>query len=299
MEKRSKPGKRLLARLRSLGSEYDNELEIAVFATRRNGHHAFMNWACAQVEGTYCHLNDTRINSNPFRTTRGAVRFSTNIKGFAPSLEALGLLRHKQLLMYNFEDFPFDVPVRRMSGVGSSRRYLRVLVLRDPFNQFASRLQGLRHLPRSLRLTPVVVEIWKAHAREFLGETNHLGEKLCVAYNRWHADRSYRQEIAEKIGLRFTDKGRSYVSPAGSGSSFDGARLQNRGEQMQVGKRYEAFLEDSQYLEVFRRNPDLFELSRAVFGELPAAEEVRLRCASVSRYATRVGPISRSAPHSR
>lgn len=82
-----------------------------------------------------------------------------------------------------------------------------MLILRDPFNLFASRLAWDRRM-RSLgdvgtRLVPphTARRIWKQHAREILGQRRHLGpERVDIRYGAWVTDRDHRAEVARRIG---------------------------------------------------------------------------------------------------
>lgn len=99
-----------------------------------------------------------------------------------------------------------------------------ILLLRDPLNLFASRLEGLGP-PRGLNLgpdatqedvdlrRPEVEASLPAHIgwyinnyRELSGATEMIGNKTCILYNRWLVDRDYRRAIIEKdLGLKFSD----------------------------------------------------------------------------------------------
>lgn len=110
-----------------------------------------------------------------------------------------------------------------------------ILLLRDPLNLFASRLEGLgpprglnlgpeaseeevaRRVPEVLSAMPHYMGLWFNHHREFSGETNRVRNKTCILYNRWLVDRDYRRAIVEgDLGLKFTDSGHM----ARAGSSF-------------------------------------------------------------------------------
>lgn len=108
-----------------------------------------------------------------------------------------------------------------------------VLIVRDPLNLFASRLAGLRP-PSGLKFDPedderarsvlsstvrramqAQIDNYTNHWREYSGESNLLSNKVCVCYNYWVTDPSYRRSlIEESFGLAFTDS--SYSVKAGS-----------------------------------------------------------------------------------
>jgi hypothetical protein len=143
--------------------------------------------------------------------------------------------------------------------IGNSRRVFEVLVLRDPFNLFASRLQcswGNMALNQ--------VAFWLEHASEFVGKTSYLQNKLVVSFNDWFRSEDYRRNLAEAIGRPFSDKALQNVSPWGDGSSFDGKSFDGRAQQMAVLDRWRHFQDDDRYRQLFDR-PELWQLAEQVF----------------------------------
>lgn len=266
-----------------------NRNELCVVGLQRCGQHAVIHWILAQARGRRCFLNDAALHTNPFVTfspgeieTRGYWRF--DLAG-----EAAGRLSRKDWLIYNYEDAhplePFGgaFPRQRDAFVGTSERRLVMLILRDPFNFFASRLQwgrsdsaGWSRRPlRDAESRDYLVALWKAHAREYLGDTRHLpDEAVPVSYNRWCADRDYRRALAGRLGVPFTDKARSRLANYGPASSFDGLRYLGRAHRMDVLERWRHFVGDPFYRAIFE-DPEIWSLSDRAFGPLPGASVLR------------------------
>jgi hypothetical protein len=276
----------VLARCRPWG--VPNDTEIRVLAMRRSGHHAVVNWVLAQAEGWACFLNDCQREGNPYATCRPSTSVVPVSSDAATRLfwkaERSGVHTRKSLLMYNFEDAhpePFaagDAVAQSRRWVGRSGRVLNVLVLRDPFNLFASRLRWLRGRKGTglLKDPQQWVALWKAYAREAAGVTDHVPDRVCVSYNAWCLSESYRRGLAERLGLPFTDAGRQEVArwgPTVWGDSFDGLRYDGRAEDMDVLERWKQFQDDPVYRGLFE-DPELVALSRTVFGDLPGTDSV-------------------------
>ena len=201
--------------------------------------------------------------------------FRVNYAGFDLKRERTGALSAKDYLIHSYEDsFLGYACSRRFEAnhdafVGRSARRLDVLVLRDPFNLFASRrAMGASTLPAA-----TAVRMWKQHAAEYLGRPRYLKrDPVFVNYNRWVACREYRRGLAGRLGLAFTDAGVDAVPACGGGSSFDGVRFDGRARRMPVFERWLRFAGDPGYDRLF--DPELVGLASRIFGDLPASERL-------------------------
>ena len=245
-----------------------NDLEICALGMSRSGNHAIADWIFAQARRPKLLLNCAEGKTNPFFSCRPLAsglgwRAEPDIDIVA---EREGRFACKALLMHTYEDswlghaFSRELEEKREQWLGPARRRINLLVLRDPYNLFASRLKmgcGLRpHIAR---------KIWKQHAREALGETRRLrGETLVVLYNRWAGERSYRCEIAQALGLNFSDATFERVPECAGGSSFDGLRFSGRASEMPTGKRWMQFVEDGPFKDLFDRQ--MIALTERLFG---------------------------------
>lgn len=275
---------------------------------QRSGHHAIINWVIRQAEGRICFLNNCRPNSNPLQTHESS---ESRVCDLDIEAEARGQLSPKDWFIYNFEDCSLgDLPGRlfeanRLRWIGPSGRRIRLVVHRDVFNLFASKLRwayGRKCRPSFESITRLV-NIWKDYARLFLvvGEQSvtansesaggqhdcrarlHGDERsskstqvdtLLVRYNDWVRDSGYRRQLAQRLGLEFTDAGFNEVAkwgPVTWGDSFDGLDYEGRAQEMKVLERWKNFVDDGFYRRLFR-DGELIELSNMVFGEVPGTE---------------------------
>jgi len=154
---------------------YVNDTEIRVVGMSRSGNHAIIDWILAQARGRTCFLNCAEPGTNPFLSARPISEFESphrvNYRGFRAAREARGHLSYKDLLVHSYEDIFLRGLRRDAAGahrdrrVGRSRRRIDLLIVRDPFNLFASRLASrIGHVTLA-----TAGRIWCQHAREYLG----------------------------------------------------------------------------------------------------------------------------------
>jgi hypothetical protein len=257
-----------------------NTVEVAVFAQRRSGHHAIVNWLVSNFERDVVFLNENHIRTNPFLTEKGGWydRGDHNVRAGTERWrgEADGRLSRKDLLMYNFEDHSLAwlpvrwSPLKRLAWVGRSDRFHRVLVIRDPFNSLASRLRWMDDLPGAR----AAAQRWKEYARAYL-EAEARGF-IAIDYDRWFLSRPYREGIADQFGWpRQKEDSLRHVARFGPNTkadkSFDGLGHDERAQEMKVLERWQAYAEHDGYRSLFR-DPELKMLVRRVYGDIPALE---------------------------
>lgn len=247
---------------------------IRIVGMARSGNHAIIDWILAQLPGRWCFLNCVEPVTNPFHTVRpidrGDTGCQTNIPGFDLAGEQAGRLSPKETILFSQEDTFLKIALGSQataiqeSGIGAGARRIDVLILRDPYNLFASR----RRLAHQYVTDQTAVRIWKQHARAYLGETPYVGpEAVRIRYNDWACDRRYRQRIAQALGLHFTDAGIDRVARCAGGSSFDGTRYEGRAPEMPVFDRWRRYSDDPAFRRLF--DPQVAEFAERIFGPLP------------------------------
>jgi hypothetical protein len=264
-----------------------NDKEIRVIGMKRTGNHAIINWIFAQVPEKKCFLNYVAPNKNPFISfhKQGTVtEFPQEdfYEKFNLKAEQLGFFSRKKALIYSYEDdFLEDIasPVFEKNHdrwVGKSAARFELLILRDPFNLFASRLKLEARLDnvialRNDRERKTVIDMWKQYAHEMLNHTDILGEnKVTVNYNKWVTDVRYRKKLAETLKIEFTDEKAKEVIPVGGGSSFD--QDSTSSENMKLFERWKHFRDDKLFRSLFD-DRELLDLSDELFGEIPGVKE--------------------------
>lgn len=247
-----------------------NAREWRVIGLSRSGNHAILQWLIAQLPGAYTFLNCAEGQHNPYATVRpmdDGCCHRTNIRGYDFQAEAAGRFTPKDTLIFSHEDSFLrracsDVFERHHDEwVGRSAQRFDILILRDPYNLFASRLRN----PTGLVRPRSAMRIWKQHARQAINGGRMLRHNpVIIAYNRWFRDENYRRHIAEQLGLDFTDAGRLEVAACNGGSSFDGMTYRHHADRMRVLQRWEHYVGDRRYTALF--DDDVVNLARRVFG---------------------------------
>ncbi len=261
-----------------------NQNELRITGISRSGNHAVINWILAQIKNLrYCFLNCAEPKHNPFTSARplGTEKGSiyTNISEFSEADEKRGSFSQKDYLIYSYEDTflgPLGNPLFKKhhdKWVGSSSSQKDVLVLRDPFNLFASRIKAgflLTDTPhrRGQVSWKVLKRIYKQHAREFLGEKNSLGKKVLINYNRWVTDREYRKQISDELELEFLDDGFYELSRVAGGSSFEGTSISAEKLHEKIENRWKNYQHSPEFWKLF--DEEIAELSLQIFGETEA-----------------------------
>jgi hypothetical protein len=256
---------------------YTNQLELCIIGMSRSGNHAIIHWLLAQAQGRTCFLNCAEGKTNPFASARplhSGLAYEVNYSQFDYEGEQNGNFSSKDLLIHSYEDsFLGHVchplfEANHNQWVGSSHQRYDVLILRDPFNLFASR----RHSRLPHVSTNTGMRIWKQHAREFLRQTHRLNRPyILINYNRWATEQAYRRQLAAQLGLRFTDAGFLTVQKTGGGSSFDGLRYDGQAERMKTLERWKVYQDDPSFRKIF--DLEAVGLASQIFGALSGIVE--------------------------
>ena len=271
---------------RDIWSKVINQKEIRIAGLRRTGNHAIISWIQEQEkeqkQGSVFHINNVVTNENPYRYKYQNLcyyfpQYKWSIEQFKNQKK--GNLTLKYCLIYSYEDYAleeiFSDQFERKHDLylGKTQSRYDVLILRDPFNLLASRLKNNFLSVKSSHLN--FVDLWINYAKEYLGETNYLRHnKVCINYNLWVGNKDYRQEIASKLRIKFTDVGIDKVHGCGGGSSFDGRELDGQAHKMDVNNRWKHYMENSVYCQLIN-NEQLLDYSHKIFGHIPGTEALR------------------------
>ena len=280
-----------------------NQKEIRVIGLRRTGNHAVINWIISQQAGKSFHINNVAVGTNPYRQK------SDNLRRYHPEhikmanvyrRQAVGNLIERDCLIHSYEDWSLQQIAqpqfeRNLSlYLGRSAQRLDVLILRDPFNLFASRLKQGFVATRASGAT--MVDLWLAYAKAFIGENHPLQNPIFVNYNRWFTEKAYRQKLAAQLGLTFSDAGLEQVTAFGGGSSFEGTRVS--GQSLDVTNRWRAFANDPAFQHLFN-NEAVWDYSERIFGHIPGTDSLRhSQSSTAQRQAQKSTPRFSSTPRS-
>lgn len=182
----------------------------------------------------------------------------------------------KDALIYSFEDIQpndsrlnlFDQELTQY--IGNSQKKINLIILRDPFNLFASLLKS-KMMNKNDEDKFKYISLFKGYAREYIDQIdqkinikNDSDHKIFVSYNQWFSEANYRIELAEKLGFAVIKDSYQKISDRGQGSSFDSFKYENQASSMKVIERWKVFKDDLFYKSLFE-DRDLLELSQIIF----------------------------------
>ena len=282
---------------------------------QRSGNHAIISWLIAQFSGgSSLFFNNVKHDCNdPFASADKI----TSGESDKPLLTSDLRDKFWDLIVYSYEndtrkmesDVSFLESAHDPKWENTKTRFLEVseysydvIILRDPFNFFASRLVKKSDLTGEKNDKKVVAD-WKELASEAMKWIAlDRPNKIVILYNFWFSDKFYRKRICALMGGRFTDRTLNFVPPTGGGSSFDASNFNHfswnrifrkwykifelkryanvkhyytrmRGaKKMDVMERWIRLRNNPEYQEIFK-DPDLILLSENLFGVMPGTRE--------------------------
>ncbi|MGK9170158.1 hypothetical protein KXR53_27845 [Inquilinus limosus] len=204
---------------------------INVISTKRSGHHAFVRWL-RQHRDTPTAFANNLVIGEPIRS-----RLLRLDRPPAPGKSA------PDAVIFNYEGVTrLGLEVAwRLQRVADGRM-VDLLFLRDPLNLCAS----LLHRKRLVRLDLVMILRQLFAERDWLeayAEGAVPGLSL-IGYNAWLTDAAYRQRVADRLGLRSSERVTA-VTRHGGGSSFKDLASVGDDEARRLTTRWHGYREDS------------------------------------------------------
>ena len=204
---------------------------INVISTKRSGHHAFVRWLRQNREMPAAFVNNAVIGE-PIRAHLRAV------SGPAARGQGAG-----GTTIFNYEGVTrlgLEAAWQMQRAAGGRR--VDLLFLRDPLNLAAS----LMHRKRVARLDLVMILRQLFAERDWLkayAEGAVPGLPL-IGYNAWVLDADYRQRVADRLGLRSSERVAA-VTRHGGGSSFKDLASVGDDEARRLTTRWHGYRADS------------------------------------------------------
>lgn len=228
-----------------------------VFATKRSGHHGIISWITEQ-HGDITFLNNVAVSEDqtvfvPNRTNRDIV------------------VGNGTDLLVNFEiavaDDCWGIHKQRWADsapVRAATRVYPILVIRRFRNWLASLVLHASAIP-----TATHVAVYNQHLYAIQHQTVPLPGLLIIRYDDWFSNRAYRQAIAAKLNIPFTDAGLNTVLRYGGGSTFDGKSYNGHAQCMNVLNRWQQVQDDPSFAVPFKQYHELDQLSEDFFSQAP------------------------------
>lgn len=202
----------------SAGRSYDI---LVLFGMRRSGNHLAINWILGQVPGSAVFYNNIRQKGHPFDvgTREFRIRFPNTRPRMILSYEDLTA---PEIMKGPLPEFLADRVARH------DVRVLSGVILRDPYNLFASRL---KKWPERFATDTDIrrqQELFLSHAALAENPIPVFGDMpvVPILYNPLVTDPVYREELSQQLYIRSGSDGLDEVPSYGHGSSFDGYQTQ-------------------------------------------------------------------------
>ncbi len=242
--------------------------EFRVVGMRRTGNHAILQWVISLMEGHCFFCNDlpldTPLLKAPIRTFEKGV----------------GNTRY---LLHTYEDkTPSSIFItmvdQEVKLAGPSARQTDLLLIRDPFNLFASRYVWKDPQGEAFRTDQDyrdrIVGLWKEVAKDFLKSSSppHRN-RVNINYNQWFGDEDYRKDLAAQMGLTYKAGVLDKVPEHGGGSSFEAQDKDGAGTSLKVLERWKNVAHEEVYRAIFQ-DQELIELSTKIFGHIPDTQQL-------------------------
>ncbi|MHA2063709.1 MAG: hypothetical protein ACXABY_04920, partial [Candidatus Thorarchaeota archaeon] len=180
-----------------------NNKLIMIFGIRRSGIHLTANFFAEQFNEPVVILNNQSVMQFAEAETAG-------VDGELESVNARIVI---------FEEHPaasFDIPVIHEyfpSLLGKYKEIHRIVLLRDPYNLFASRL---KHYPEVLSVEKTWIKRdfvrgnWLTYADRYLNPDGMIP----VSYNKLISDKEYRKSLSKQVGAdKFAQESLGRVDP--------------------------------------------------------------------------------------
>jgi len=228
--------------------------ELRILGLQRSGNHGIINWIIKQSKGPLVFLNNLNPAWRSWMTPRFYVR-----DGSGQVVD----MAFSEWLIYSLENKTINELINMRQGDLISVERRDMLILRDPYNTFASWMADAGLKEQLLGCPIWHVQRWCEYAEEFLSR-QRLQNGLYVNFNQWASEQAYRQELAGDLRLAFTDAGADQVAVIGhgGGSSFGDRDVLNR---------WQRFIADSSFRALFT-DDRMTDLAEELFS-VPGAQE--------------------------
>ena len=233
-----------------------NKLELRLWAMKRSGQHAIIDWITTHTQGPILHVNNPLYERDR--------RFYHNVTPLSAQTDGKGgRWINKNLYIFNVEDGDLtkhpklvekNLPIgKKVPSLkcGASKRVVDILVVRDPANLWASRIQVVGQQKKNPKewFGAGALQKYRHYLREILDQTSYLvHERVIVHFERWTVDEACRLELGTHLGLTGEfQKQYKKISQFGGGSSFGkGASIDT------VNARWKLMKNDPRFKTVFR-----------------------------------------------
>lgn len=233
--------------------------EIAIYAQKRSGHHAVINWLRYQLPGLHLFLNACEPTENPLKSCsirQSRIGFKDKDIRVRRALLNMSLkLKLTRWILYNYEDYLPSIAQLRSWFEKTSQPVL-LIVLRSPMNLVASRMkwelsfrsqfETINDEVLNTKLDQAAM-LWLQMARLSLRE-----DVISIYFDQWVSDLDYKRKVMERLSLPHIEPQKNEIAQWGPGSSFNG-KTSGNAHGLDVLNRWEVFRSDPRFTRVINR----------------------------------------------
>ena len=263
--------------------------EVRVFSLKRSGTNAIAHWLFDCYSKKYSQNNGVFLGNTDFslhhmRCLHGTLgrcrqmkRINRLISNNSSKITAIEFIINSienynlSVLKYSENDPEHIYNIQKLSYLKNSGREKfskaihNVVVLRSPQNHLASIFRMVENEEKYKNYFMVMIldfeRVWTQYAKEFISETNYVKNKIPVLYDKWFAEKKYREEICNQLGLSLPYEGLSAMAVP---SSFDGTL--DDPSVMNVSERWKEYRKNGIFCSILK-DQKLQELYEIIFNE--------------------------------
>lgn len=234
---------------------------LIVFGMRRSGNHFLITWILDQVDGTAVFYN----NINPEREPEtGRMTETRRREGKRPRI----VLSYEDAEPAAMLAGPLSSYLEAHRARGAGIRF--AVVLRDPYNLFASRLAKWPERFADDRMITAQQHLYRNHANLAIDPRPiwHDAPLVPLIYNKLLQDQDVRSKTSDALGIFRGNDGLDTVPVYGHGSSFAGTSQAARDLRGEVMDRWRHKVTDPAFQKVMG-DPELQRIAQGFFGLPP------------------------------
>ena len=241
------------------------DFEFRVTGDRQGGQHAVLYWLFSQFRGRIFYKNNAMRGHNILKRSqfpslelfRSNIFFDNDNDNDNDTIATVALYEDKSVNYIN--NLPYLLH--------GEKKY-DIIILRDPYNLFASKIHGWRsYYKNSKRLDQFDERLiaWKQKAEEVLS-----GKGYFINFNKWHINKIYRKEIVSafpKEAFKFNDSAKHFMPKHGGKSQWSGRKFMKEANKLDLFNRYKKIIKDPLMIRLME-DKEVAELSNQIFGKI-------------------------------
>ncbi|WP_433923970.1 hypothetical protein ACN06F_11910 [Vreelandella sp. 21] len=266
----------------------------SIYATKRSGHHAFIEWLCSGLSGNWVYFNNCKIYDGEIRYA--VIESDFNLPGLEknkPGLlsEALHTIGPDvEHLILSYENVDYENCCRCFFQEKQFRKHFgdqfRIVFLRDFFNSYASLFSWFERYKKEEAPVKALDEFkkcWGGLVSLYLksGDDgfNSDGAKLVLpSFNEFSFEDNYRAGLAKKLNILNSDVNKELSLFGGGGNTFFDDKKNYTPSQEKLESRWKLVLDKEKFFDsideatLFNARSFAYFLNRPELFDIPERE---------------------------